>query len=51
VTCFELVGHPQALQEDRSKTCLVFLPCGIPNAYKLLLQEHTVHKLVYIEPV
>jgi len=48
---FDLVGHPQALQEDRSKICLVLLHCGIPNAYKFLLQEHTVHKLVYIELV
>ena len=50
-TCFDLVGHPQAVQEDRSKSCLVLLHCGIPNAYKFLLQEHIVHKLVYIEVV
>ena len=47
-TCFDLVGHPQALQEDRSKSCLVFLLCGIPNAHTFLLQEHIVHKSVYI---
>ena len=47
-TCFDLVGHPQALQEGRSKSCLVFLHCGIPNAYKFLLQKYIVHKLVYI---
>ena len=23
-TCFDLVGHPQAFQENRSKSCLVF---------------------------
>ena len=34
-TCFDLVVHPQALQENRSKSCLVFLYCGIPNAYML----------------
>ena len=33
-TCFDIVGHPQAFQEGRSKGCLVFLHCGIPNAYK-----------------
>ena len=32
VTCFDIVGHPQALQEDRSKSCLVVLHCGIPYA-------------------
>ena len=32
-TCFDLVGHPQALQENISKSCLVFLHCDIPNAY------------------
>ena len=42
-TCFDLVGNPQALQEGRSKSC------GIPNAYKFLLQAHKVYKLVYIE--
>jgi len=50
-TCFDLVGHPQAFQENRSKSYLVLLHCGIPNAYKVLLQEHNVHKLVYNEPV
>ena len=50
-TCFDLVGHPQALQEDRAKSCSVSLHCGIPNAYKLLLQEPIVHRLVYIELV
>ena len=39
VTCFDLVGHPQALQENRSNSYLVFLHCGIPNACKFLLQE------------
>ena len=29
-TCFDIVGHPQAHQEDRSKSCLVLLHCGIP---------------------
>ena len=33
-TCFELVGHPQTLQENRSKRCLDFLLYGIQNAYK-----------------
>jgi len=45
-TCLELVGHPQALQENRSKSCLVSLHCGIPKAYKILLQEHKVYKFV-----
>ena len=34
VTCFDLVGHPQALQENRSKSYLVFLHCGIPQFTK-----------------
>ena len=38
-TCFDLVCHPQALQENRWKSCLVFLHCGIPNAYKFELQK------------
>ena len=38
-TCFDLVGHPQTLQEHRFKRCLVFLHCGIPKAYKFQLQE------------
>ena len=33
-TCFDLVGHPQALLGNRSNS-LVFLHCGIPNAGKL----------------
>ena len=45
-TCFDL-GHPQALQENRSKSCLVFLHCGIPNAYKVLLQEH-IYYIFYV---
>ena len=36
-TFLDLVGHPQALQENRSKSCLVFLHCGIPHAYKLYI--------------
>ena len=35
-TCFDLVGHPQALQEKRSKSCLVFLQCGIPQCLQLV---------------
>jgi len=31
---FDLVGHPQALQEHRSKGCLDFLHYAIPTAYK-----------------
>jgi len=27
---FDVVGHPQALQEHRSKRCLGFLHYGIP---------------------
>ena len=45
-TCFDLVGHPQALQENRSKSCLFFLHCGIPNAYKFSVTEANVYKLV-----
>ena len=30
-TCFDLVGHPQALQERRSKRCVGFLHYGIAN--------------------
>ena len=48
-TCFDLVGHPQSLQEHRFKRCLVFLDSGIPNAYKFQLQEQKVYKLVQIE--
>ena len=29
-TCFDLVGHPQALKEHRSKRCVGFLHYGIP---------------------
>ena len=36
-TCFDLVGHPQALQENRSKVCLVYPHRGIPNAHKFQL--------------
>ena len=46
-TCFDLVGHPRALQENRSNSCLVFLQCGIPNAHKF--QLHQLYKLVQIE--
>jgi len=38
-TCFDLFGHPQALQEHRSKRCSAFLHCGIPNAHKFRLQK------------
>jgi len=38
-TCFDLVGNPQVLQEKRSKSCLVYPHCGIPNAYKFQLQK------------
>ena len=38
-TCFDIVHHPQALHENRSKSCIVFLHCGIPNAYKFQLQK------------
>ena len=46
--CFDLVGHRQALQENRSKSCLIFLHCGIPNAHKFQLQTQKYirfHKL------
>ena len=46
-TCFDLVGHPQALQEHRFKHCLVFMHCGISNAYKFQLQE-LLHFLIYV---
>ena len=29
VTCFDLVGHPQALQEHRFKCCLVSVELNI----------------------
>jgi len=35
-TCFDVVGHPQAIQEYRSKRCFVFPHYGIPNACKHL---------------
>ena len=50
-TCFDLVGHPQVLQEDSAKSCLVLLQCGIPNVYKFLLQEHIVHNLNEVIPL
>ena len=34
-TCFDLVGHPQALQEHRSMRCSGFLHYGIPNALQV----------------
>ena len=37
------VGHPQALQGNRSKSCLFHLHCGIPNAHMFQL-----HKQKYI---
>ena len=46
-TYFDLIGHPQALQEHRFKRCLVFMHCGIPNAYKFQLQE-LLHFLIYV---
>jgi len=36
-TCFDLVGHPQTLQENKSKSCLIYPHCGIPNAHKFQL--------------
>ena len=45
-TCFDLVGHLQALQEKRSKSCLDFLNCGIPNAYNFPVTEAKVHQFV-----
>jgi len=38
-TCLDLVGHPQALQENRPMSCLVCAHYGIPNAYKFQLQK------------
>jgi len=38
-TCFDLVGHPQALQGNRSKSCLVFLQYGIPNAHRFFARH------------
>jgi len=38
-TCFDIVGHPQALQERLIQELLVFLHCGIPNAHKFQLQK------------
>jgi len=49
-TCFDLVGHPQILQENRSKGCLFFLHCGIPNANNFQLQKQkyiSLDKLIY----
>jgi len=44
-TCFDLVGHPQAFQENRSKSCLVYPHCGIPNAFGI--QMHNCVSDVY----
>ena len=38
-TCFDLVGYPQALQENRSKSCLVYPHFGIPDAHTFQLQK------------
>jgi len=38
-TCFDLVDHPQALQENRSKSCLSFSALWDLNAYMFQLQE------------
>jgi len=38
-TGFDLVGHPQALQEHRSERCLSFLHYGIPKAKHLGPQD------------
>ena len=32
-TCFDLVGHPQALQEKQIQELFSFLHCGIPNVF------------------
>ena len=43
--CLDLVGHPQAFQENRYKSRLVFLHCGIPNAHKFQLQKQKYIRL------
>ena len=48
-TCFDLVVHPQAVQENRSKSCLGFLHCGIQNAYKFELQKQKYISLYKIK--
>ena len=46
-TCFDLVGHPHALQESSSKSCLVYLHCGIPNANTFASVTETCWHLGY----
>ena len=43
-----LLVHPQALQENRSKSCLCFTALCDPKCLQFLLQEYKVHKLAYI---
>ena len=47
-TCFELIGHPQGLQEHRCKRYLVFVHDGIPNAQVSIVNGY---KLVSVERV
>ena len=36
-------GHPQALQEDRSKGCLCFIALWDPKCFQVLLQKCKIH--------
>jgi len=45
-TCFDLVGHPQALQGNGSKSFLVFLHSWIPNAHRFQVQKQNIYKVV-----
>jgi len=50
-SCFDLyyvIFRPS--KKTDPKAVYVLMHCGIPNAYKFLLQECEVHKLICIEP-
>ena len=44
-----LLGHPQALCENRSKSYLYFNALWDPKCLQIILQECKIHKFVYIE--
>ena len=43
-----LLGHFQALWENRSKSCLYFSALWDPKCLQTVLYENEIHKCVYI---
>jgi len=44
-----LLGHLQALWENRSKNYLYFNALWDPQCLQIVLQEYKIHKFVYIK--